>query len=109
MRKFIFGAVLALLATPAYAADTAADTITSVGTPLLAVVVPLIIAAFKRALPSIPGWAIPLLAPALGAAGDVLLSLLMHVPVTGWKGALAGLAGVGVREVVDQAKKALPS
>lgn len=86
--------------------------VNQIGLPLLAVVVPLIIAVFKAKIPWLTEkapWALPLLAPVIGAAGDFLLGLLAGVPSTGLGGALAGLAGVGVREVVDQAKKALPS
>jgi hypothetical protein len=83
--------------------------VNQIGLPLIAVLVPIIIAAFKNLLPKVPSWALPLLAPILGAAGDAVLALLAGVPVTGWQGALAGLAGVGVREVVDQAKKAIPT
>lgn len=83
--------------------------INDIGLPLIAAVVPVIVAAFKKLLPKVPTFLLPLLAPLLGAAGDFLLSLLAGVPATGWKGALAGLAGVGVREIVDQTKKALPA
>jgi hypothetical protein len=83
--------------------------VNQIGLPLIAVLVPIAVAAFKKLLPSVPSWALPLLAPVLGAAGDLLLGLLAGVPSNGAVGALAGLAGVGVREVVDQAKKALPS
>jgi hypothetical protein len=83
--------------------------INQIGLPLIAVVVPIIIAAFKGLLPRIPTWALPLLAPVLGAGGDVAIGLLAGVDSSGLAGALAGLAGVGVREVVDQARKALPT
>lgn len=82
--------------------------VNQVGLPLIALVVPVIVAAFKKMLPKVPSWALPLLAPILGAAGDAILAVLAGVPMTGWQGALAGLAGVGVREVVDQTKKAIP-
>lgn len=83
--------------------------INDIGLPLIAALVPVIVAAFKTLLPKVPTFLLPLLAPILGAAGDLLLGLLAGVPATGWKGALAGLAGVGVREIVDQTKKALPT
>jgi hypothetical protein len=116
MLKFVIAGALALAAlmfapSIAFAAEPTgiAKIISDVGLPLIAVAVPLAVAALKKLLPSVPSWALPLLAPILGAAGDAVLALLAGVPVTGWQGALAGLAGVGVREVVDQAKKALPS
>lgn len=89
--------------------DFLAPLIAQAGPALLAALVPAVIALFKKIVPDIPSWAIPLMAPVLGFGGDFLLSLLSHVPATGWKGALAGLAGVGVREIVDQAKQALPA
>jgi hypothetical protein len=80
-----------------------------IGLPLIAVLVPIVIAAFKALIPRIPTWALPLIAPLLGAGGDVAIGVLAGVESSGLAGALAGLAGVGVREVVDQARKALPT
>jgi hypothetical protein len=83
--------------------------VNDVGLPLIAVLVPIVVAAVKKMLPKVPSWALPLLAPIIGAAGDAILAVLAGIPMTGWQGALAGLAGVGVREIVDQTKKALPT
>lgn len=83
--------------------------VNDVGLPLIAVLVPIVVAAVKKMLPKVPSWALPLLAPIIGAAGDAILAVLAGIPMTGWQGALAGLAGVGVREIVDQTKKAIPT
>jgi hypothetical protein len=83
--------------------------INDIGLPLIAVIVPLIVAAFKKVVPDIPSFLLPVIAPVLGAGGGLLLAWLASVPGGGWKGAAAGLAGVGVRELVDQLKKALPA
>lgn len=76
-------------------------------TPL---VVPLVIALIKQLAPKLPKWLPPLLAPALGAAAQAVAALITNqsLPSAGDAalGAGAGAAGVGVREVVDQAKKA---
>lgn len=81
--------------------------IPQIGLPLIAVVVPLAIGAFKKLIPSIPTMFLPIIAPVLGALLDLGLAYLASIPATGLAGALAGLAGVGVREIKDQATKAL--
>jgi len=43
----------------------------------------------------------------LGPLGELGVSWITGLATTGWQGALAGLAGVGIREIVDQAKKAV--
>lgn len=83
--------------------------VNSIGLPLIAAGVPLLIAAFKKLLPKIPVYLLPIIAPILGALGDFALSALAGVPSGGLGGALAGLAGVGVREIVDQLKQQLPA
>ncbi len=74
---------------------------------VLAVLTPTIIAGIKKIKGGIPGWVTPLLAPVIGiaikAASDWLgvdLGQFGYV-----EAALAGSAGVMVREGVDQAKK----
>lgn len=72
-------------------------------TPIL---VPLLLTGVKKLLPKLPSFLIPLLAPIVG----VLIGLLDQVALgnTGniWISAALGLAGVGLREIKDQA---LPS
>ena len=81
-----------------------------IGLPIVALLVPLLVQLFKtRIVPSIPIWLIPILAMVLGPLGEFVVTKLSGTAMTGWAGALAGLAGVGVREIVDQLKKALTS
>lgn len=77
------------------------QTIVSLATP---VIVPLIIAGVKKILPSIPTWLIPVMTPFLGASVDVLNHFATGSSTNLLLSALLGLAGVGVREVVDQLK-----
>lgn len=85
------------------------DLITQVGMPIIMVLVPLAVAAFKKAIPSIPKWALPILATALGPVFDLAIQYVAGLPSVGAMAALAGLAGVGLRELKDQAGKALQS
>jgi len=79
-----------------------------IGLPMVALLVPLIVALFKtKIMPSVPVWLIPILAMILGPLGEFAVAKLSGGTWTGVAGALAGLAGVGVREIVDQMKKAL--
>lgn len=78
-----------------------ASTIVTFATPII---VPLIIAGVKLIKPNIPTWLLPVLAGPLGA----LLGYITHL-TTGSElhmatAVLLGLAGVGVREVIDQIK-----
>ncbi len=78
-----------------------ATTIVSLATP---VIVPLIIAGVKKILPSIPTWLLPVITPFLGASVDVINHFATGASTNLVLSALLGLAGVGVREVVDQLK-----
>lgn len=77
------------------------QTIVSLATP---VVVPLIIAGVKKVLPSLPTWLLPVLTPFLGASVDVINHFATGSATNIVLSSLLGLAGVGVREVVDQLK-----
>jgi len=98
----------------AYAADVAAAVTpasgsTTLGTntlllALIPVVVPLIIALGKWALPRVPAWILPILAPALGALVDFLTTWATGATASPALGAILGSAGVGVRELLDQVK-----
>ena len=83
------------------------DTINAIGMPLIAALVPLVVAFIRRMLPSIPKSLLPILAAVVGPVVDQLLALIPTMNAIGWQAALLGLAGVGVREVFDQSKKAL--
>jgi hypothetical protein len=73
--------------------------------PVIIAVVPIVLAVGKRALGSAT-WLIPPIAAGLGALADALAAYLTNVPVTPHVGMALGLAGVGLRELVDQMKKA---
>ena len=73
-------------------------------TPML---VPLVLAAAKKGIGALPSWLIPILAPILGAVLDVVNAQLTGFSGGGMLGAILGAAGVGLREIIDQLKKAL--
>lgn len=85
------------------------DLISQVGLPIIAVLVPIVIAAFKKVIPDIPKWLLPIIATALGPLFDLGIGLLAGSEFNGVAAVLAGLAGVGLRELKDQATKALPA
>lgn len=66
---------------------------------LIPALVPAAVAQIKVFVPKIPKVVYPILAAGLGVGSTLLTG------VDWGAGALAGLAGVGVREVVDQTKK----
>lgn len=73
---------------------------------LIAVLSPLIVAGVKWLFPKIPGGWLPVIAPAAGLAIDLIAHFTAGTVMTpGWALA-AGLTGVGLRELVDQGKKA---
>ena len=98
------GAMAQGVAEPAPASTALAPAAPVTGLPgwmvLIPVLVPMVIAGLKGVVPSIPRLWLPILAPVLGAAMEVL---------TNWQfssgtlaAAVAGAAGVGLREIVDQ-------
>jgi hypothetical protein len=75
---------------------------------LIPIVTPILIALLKRAVTAIPTSLLPWIAPAIGA----LCEMALHAAgaASGLPpgiGAFLGAAGVGVREALDQTKKAL--
>jgi len=107
--------IIAIIALPAMilAADAAAtttDIATATALPwqlaLIPILTPIIIAGVKLLAPKIPSALIPILAPILGAALDIIGSLSTGAATNIWLAAGLGLAGVGVREIVDQLKTA---
>ena len=74
---------------------------------LITVVTPLIIAGVKWVVPRVPKVLLPIVAPAVGVALSYVMSA-MSTSVNPWVGALLGLAGVGLREIVDQIKNPSP-
>jgi len=68
--------------------------------------VPLLLAWLKRLVREIPGWMIPVLAPFAGALLDTGLHYTgIYASSQPLLGAAAGMAGVGLREIIDQSKK----
>lgn len=80
----------------------------AIGLPLIPVLVPLAVAAFKKYVwANIPKMLLPIIATALGPALEALLSLMTAHEFTGIAGVALGLAGIGVREFKDQIGKSL--
>lgn len=74
--------------------------------PIIIAAVPIIVAGIKRFIPERLSFVIPLLAGALGPLLD-FISLKTTGVSAGTGAAVAyGLAGVGVREIIDQLRKA---
>lgn len=74
---------------------------------LIPVAVPLALAVLKAVLPNLPKVWLPILAPILGALSEILLYLGGLGGGNPAMGALLGQAGVGLREIYDQVKKAI--
>lgn len=73
---------------------------------LIAVLVPLAVWGIKKLAPNIPTVLLPIGATGLGVLGNYLLTLSGALPHTSLMlGALAGAAGVGIREITDQTKQ----
>lgn len=88
---------------PPSTGNVAADTILTWLTPIL---VPLIIAGVKLGLPKLPKSLLPVLGPLLGAAIDVINHFATGAATNTWAALALGAAGVGVREIYDQVRKA---
>lgn len=73
---------------------------------LIAVLVPVAVWGIKKIIPRIPPVLLPIGATALGVLSNYLLTVAHALPHTSLMlGALAGAAGVGVREITDQVKQ----
>ena len=79
--------------------------LTTLLTPVIVVVVPAIIMLLKKLIPE--KWApfYPLIASSLGPALDYLSTYVTGLAANPGQGLLMGMAGVALREVVDQVKK----
>lgn len=80
-----------------------ANTIVNYITPVL---VPMLVAGIKWLTPKIPTWSLPLIAGSLGGLTGLISNIASHNTGNLWLSVALGLAGVGVREVVDQLKPA---
>lgn len=67
---------------------------------VIALVSPFVVGAIKMATDKLPKWSLPVLSIVIGAVASALGGGDVST------GAAAGLAGIGVREVVDRTKKA---
>ena len=70
--------------------------------PIVIALVPIIVALLKRFIPPSQAWLYPLLATGLGALLDTVSQYATGTSLGPRWGAVLGLAGVGLREVVDQ-------
>lgn len=79
----------------------------SVLTSLIPVLVPVLIALAKMAVPKIPAVWLPVIAPVLGAGIELLGHFAGVSSGNPLVSAVLGSAGVGVREIFDQVKQRL--
>lgn len=105
------GAGLALAADPASPSSGGAVQISGSASlsgvqVVIPVLVPLAIAFLKLILPRVPSAWIPVLAPILGMLADLAAAKATGGTGNVVLGAVLGSAGVGLREVVDQLRKA---
>lgn len=103
-----FGAAAHAQVTGNSTADTVAAATAAAGWVALftPVITPLIIAGIKKITPKIPSWTLPIIAPVLGMMIDYINAFATGHSTNTLVAAALGLAGVGVREVVDQLKPA---
>jgi hypothetical protein len=83
--------------------NAAADSILTWLTP---VIVPIVLLGVKKILPRIPSGLIPILAPVLGILIDLVNTYGLNHSSNLMIAAVAGLAGVGLREVKEAVKPA---
>lgn len=74
--------------------------------PVIVAAVPIAVAGVKKAVATKP-WLLPPMAGAFGVVADALVAYVTNTPMNPSTGAVLGLAGVGLREFVDQFRKAL--
>lgn len=74
---------------------------------LVPVIAPLATALVKWLTPRIPPWALPTLCAALGTLATYIATATTSADLNPWLGILLGVAGIGVREILDQTKKAI--
>lgn len=68
----------------------------------IAIVVPLVVGLFKKLVPRLPTWLLPISSPFVGLAIGALLKLAGAQGFGWWDSALAGAAGVMLREGWNQ-------
>lgn len=77
------------------------NSIVNIATPII---VPIVIEAVKFISPKIPSWIIPILAPILGGLVGILSNAALQANGNLFVAVALGMAGVGLREIVDQLK-----
>lgn len=109
MLRYGIGAAVVLAASAAFAQGDAPapDSAQALLIGLITAATPVVIAAVKWGVPRIPTVWLPVLAPCVGAVVEVLAYAASGTGVPTWAAATAGLAGVGLRELVDQVKQRL--
>lgn len=84
-----------------------AQMIAMIITTMTPLIVPVLVAALKKAIQNMPKQFIPILAILIGAAIDIINNFLTGGGGGLFQGAILGAAGIGVREVLDQFRKSL--
>ena len=104
--------LLALCAGPASAAEPGASPVRAAPNPAWLIwipfIVPFLMAGFKAIAPNVPKIYIPFLCPIVGALAELIQTVTLTGGAsgfTGWGVPLGG-AAVGMREIVDQWRKA---
>jgi hypothetical protein len=80
---------------------------TTLLTPLIVALVPILVILAKKIIPDKYAVFYPLIATALGPVLDWASTYLTSQAASPGRGVLLGMAGVAVREIVDQVKKAV--
>jgi len=79
---------------------------TSLVTPIIVATVPIIIIGVKKLIPDKLAFLYPIIASALGPALDFVIAKATGTVANPTQGVLMGMAAVGLREIIDQLKKA---
>ena len=78
------------------------NAVINLAVPVLA---PLITAGMKWLIPRLPTWIIPMLCTGIGTLGTYVAQWAATNQTNVWTAIGLGLAGIGVREVLDQLRK----
>lgn len=74
-------------------------------TPVIVALVPILVILFKKMIPDRYAVFYPLIATALGPVLDYLSTYLTGLAAAPGRGLLMGMAGVALREIIDQLRK----
>ena len=75
--------------------------------PSLIILVPLVVTQIRRVVGT-HTWLLPIIAPLVGVVADLVSHYATGVSVGAGNAAVLGMAGVGLREVVDQLRHDMP-